>query len=330
MCTPTSHLPSGRCSMCRASSRSRAVGGSMLNTRLSRTSRRRAISSGVVLQGVGGRHAITSGLNSSKSTSCSRRMPVVSASTSPTAPSSRTTCPRGYCDVSGQTVSSCTSSSLRSSASSGMSGVSRSTIAGKRVFFGLKRRTLPVVALRGVGCLPDASASAPRFSSTISWPASSTFLCSVRTATTTPLAWNARCGARSSSASAALASSTSIATASGSSSLALVLPSSESTSSHASSSSTLPATPALGGSAGSGAPGASTSAGALPALALALASFAAALRALRSAIWRRAISAPRWRCSLVCTILNTTVSPSNARLRAQMPSIKTSSARPST
>mmetsp|Transcript_30979 Transcript_30979/g.79025 ORF Transcript_30979/g.79025 Transcript_30979/m.79025 type:complete len:368 (+) Transcript_30979:1865-2968(+) len=97
MCTPTFHLPGllGTGWMCRASSRSLAVGGSMENTRCDLKSLRPDRSWSLTFQGVLGRHASTSGSKSSLLTPCSSRMAAVSLSISPACPSDARSSTRG-------------------------------------------------------------------------------------------------------------------------------------------------------------------------------------------------------------------------------------------
>ena len=91
MCTPTFRQPSGKTWTLSASSKSRAVGGSMLKTSFSLKSTRRFISSGGIFQCsptlTFGKHAAASALKSPLSMPCSATMTfVIKSKSSPTLP----------------------------------------------------------------------------------------------------------------------------------------------------------------------------------------------------------------------------------------------------
>mmetsp|Transcript_57793 Transcript_57793/g.183199 ORF Transcript_57793/g.183199 Transcript_57793/m.183199 type:complete len:337 (+) Transcript_57793:2631-3641(+) len=95
MCTPTLNVPLAVISMERASSRSRAVGGSMEKMRCSRKSRRFLISSCEMDHGVAGRHASASSSNSAGWIWCWNMSAAVSVSMSPACPSASRTAASG-------------------------------------------------------------------------------------------------------------------------------------------------------------------------------------------------------------------------------------------
>lgn len=113
ICTLTLNVPSSIFWMSRASSRSLAVAGSMVKTRLSLRSSRTSYSrSGILLvssdrpplctthlQGRGGRHLMASSLNSSVGKLQSLSRALVSTSASPIGPSSSTRVPKGCKEV---------------------------------------------------------------------------------------------------------------------------------------------------------------------------------------------------------------------------------------